>query len=149
MRWEKENLQKIIHESTNKIQVLRKLGLSDDGGNYKTLMKNIDKYKIDISHFHIDENNNFKNFTKKDLSEILTENSTFNTNHLKIRLYKEGLKKRECELCGQNEIWKGKILALILDHINGVNNDNRLENLQIVCPNCNATLPTHCVGKRN
>jgi len=39
-------------------------------------------------------------------------------------------------------------MTLILDHINGVNNDNRLENLRIVCPNCNATLDTHCIGVR-
>ena len=50
-------------------------------------------------------------------------------------------------MCDQDENWKGKIMSLILDHKNGVNNDNRLENLQIVCPNCNATLPTHCRGK--
>src|SRR6266480_4613309 len=35
-------------------------------------------------------------------------------------------------------------MALILDHANGVATDNRLENLRIVCPNCAATLPTHC-----
>jgi hypothetical protein len=35
-------------------------------------------------------------------------------------------------------------MSMILDHINGVSNDNRLENLQIVCPNCAATLDTHC-----
>ena len=35
-------------------------------------------------------------------------------------------------------------MSLILDHVNGVRNDNRLENLRIVCPNCNATLDTHC-----
>ena len=39
-------------------------------------------------------------------------------------------------------------MALILDHINGVPNDNRLENLRIVCPNCAATLDTHC-GRKN
>ena len=39
-------------------------------------------------------------------------------------------------------------MSLILDHINGISNDNRLKNLQIVCPNCNATLPTHCRGKK-
>ena len=39
-------------------------------------------------------------------------------------------------------------MALILDHINGVADDNRLENLRIVCPNCAATLDTHC-GRRN
>jgi hypothetical protein len=35
-------------------------------------------------------------------------------------------------------------MSIILDHINGVHNDNRIENLRIVCPNCNATLDTHC-----
>ena len=35
-------------------------------------------------------------------------------------------------------------MSLILDHVNGVADDNRLFNLRIVCPNCNATLDTHC-----
>ena len=61
-------------------------------------------------------------------------------------MYKEGLKNKKCELCGQNEEWKGKHMSLILDHINGINDDNKLENLRIVCPNCNATLETHCKG---
>lgn len=39
-------------------------------------------------------------------------------------------------------------MSLILDHINGVPTDNRIENLQIVCANCAATLETHC-GRKN
>jgi hypothetical protein len=38
----------------------------------------------------------------------------------------------------------GRRMALILDHVNGNATDNRVENLQIVCPNCAATLDTHC-----
>ena len=49
-----------------------------------------------------------------------------------------------CELCGQGDVWRGSPIALILDHVNGVADDNRLANLRIVCPNCAATLPTHC-----
>lgn len=63
-------------------------------------------------------------------------------------LYDAGLKQRRCELCGQDEIWQGRRIALILDHVNGVATDNRLENLRIVCPNCNASLDTHC-GRQN
>lgn len=51
-------------------------------------------------------------------------------------------------MCGQGEMWRGRWLSLILDHVNGVPDDNRLENLRIVCPNCAATLDTHC-GRKN
>lgn len=75
---------------------------------------------------------------------ILVEHSTYNRADLKRRLFETDLKARVCELCGQGEIWNGRRIALILDHINGVRDDNRLENLRIVCPNCAAGLDTHC-----
>lgn len=45
-------------------------------------------------------------------------------------------------------MWNGRPMGLILDHINGVRDDHRMENLRIVCPNCAATLQTHC-GRKN
>ena len=75
---------------------------------------------------------------------MLVANSTAKRSTLKKRLYEEGLKERACELCGQGEEWNGSRMSLILDHINGVRDDDRLENLRIVCANCNATLDTHC-----
>ena len=86
----------------------------------------------------------------KNIHDVLIKNSPYkSTNHLKERLYKESIKDRKCELCGQDENWTGNKMALILDHINGISNDNRLVNLRIVCPNCNATLETHCKGSRS
>ena len=70
--------------------------------------------------------------------------SSFSRVQLKKRLYAVGLKQPVCEMCGQGELWRGRRLSLILDHANGMNDDHRLENLRILCPNCAATLETHC-----
>ena len=82
----------------------------------------------------------------KPIDYWLQNGTKIGSSKLKERLYKEGLKEKKCEKCGLNENWNGEHMSLILDHINGINNDNRIVNLQIVCPNCNATLPTHCRG---
>lgn len=49
-----------------------------------------------------------------------------------------------CAVCKMKPEWNGKPLSLRLDHINGINNDHRLENLRFVCPNCDSQLPTFC-----
>jgi len=145
-QWDKENLKKIVSNSKTHKEILEKLGIRAAGGNYSTLKNYLEKYKIDTAHLV----KNYHKIKKMSigktipLNEILIENSNYNRTLLKKRLYKENIKKPICELCGQDENWMGKRMSLILDHINGVYNDNRIENLRIVCPNCNATLDTHC-----
>jgi len=57
--------------------------------------------------------------------------------NLKRRLIREGLKPARCEICGISK-WLGEPLSLALHHINGDGRDNRLENLQLLCPNCHS-----------
>jgi hypothetical protein len=120
------------------------------GGNHLTLRKYAENV-WDISTAHFDPERARSEALRKQpvaLSSILVAGSTYSRAHLKERLFKEGLKERRCEQCGQGELWRGQRMALILDHVNGIANDHRLENLQVVCPNCAATLPTHC-GRQN
>lgn len=60
-----------------------------------------------------------------------------NRTHLKTRLIREGLKESRCEICGITE-WLGRPLSMELHHVNGDGDDNRLENLQLLCGNCHS-----------
>lgn len=78
------------------------------------------------------------------MKEILIENSPYsNIRSLKNRLIKENYLEYKCEKCGNKGEWLGKKLTLQLDHINGKNNDHRIENLRFLCPNCHAQTSTY------
>lgn len=145
IRYTKELLEPIVIKSNSINGVLRELNLIP-GANNERIWRYIKLFNINVNHFNrkIPNRGNYG----KHLNELLIENSTASRGSIKYRLYKEGLKQHQCELCGQGEEWRGKKMSLILDHINGINNDHRIENLRIVCPNCNATLNTHCKGNK-
>lgn len=148
-RYTEAMLRTAIAESLTYSDALRRLGLRPAGGNHTTIKKHAARWGISTAHFeHDTARADHLRRPRKPLSEILVEGSTYHRGHLKRRLLAEGLKQARCELCGQGEIWRGRPMALILDHINGIPNDNRLQNLRIVCPNCSATFDTHC-GRKN
>lgn len=151
VRFTEEEFRAAVADSTSISGVLRRLGLRVAGGNHGTVRKYLDLWQVPTDHFDpyaYQRQGGGGTREPQPLHEILVEHSTYSRGHLKRRLYREGLKSPVCELCGQGELWRGRRMALILDHINGVGDDHRLENLQIVCPNCAATLDTHC-GRQN
>jgi hypothetical protein len=148
-KYKKEFFEKIVSNSINIKDVARNLGLTTSCGNRNTIKKYIKIYGLDTKHFYIPKRKDFSKSSKIDFNDILVSGSTYlNTSNLKNRLYSHGLKKRKCELCNQGEMWNGFKISLILDHKNGINNDNRIENLRILCPNCNAGQETFCRGVR-
>jgi hypothetical protein len=148
-RYTRDEASAAVRASFNYSEVLRRLGLRPAGGNHRTLRHWVDDvWQIPTGHFDPDRAIRGPQREATPLDDVLVEHSPYSRAALKRRLFATGLKQRRCELCGQGEAWHGGVMALILDHVNGVPDDNRLENLRIVCPNCNATLETHC-GRHN
>lgn len=148
-KYSEQELREAIASSRSWAETLRRLGYCPSGNNRITIKKRAGVWGISTAHFdpHAASVEALKK-PPKPLSEILVEGSTYSRASLKRRLFDSRLKERRCELCRQGETWRGKRMSLILDHINGRRDDNRLENLRIVCPNCAATLDTHC-GRKN
>lgn len=89
------------------------------------------------------------NDKEKFIENVLTLNGLrWGSHAIKLQLFKFKLKEKKCEKCGQDDMWCGEYLSLHLEHINGNNRDNRMENLKILCPNCHSQTSTFA-GKKN
>lgn len=138
IKWKNnEELQQWISECNSYADFCRKLEINAYGANYKKVKQIIAENNLDISHFNKGPWNKNKKIKTSmvqflPINQVLIENSPqTNTSKLKNRLWNLNLKKKMCEVCGYTE-------NLELHHINGQPTDNRLENLQILCPNCHA-----------
>jgi HNH endonuclease len=148
-RYSEAEARVAITASRSFAEALRRLDMCATGNNWRTLKRYaLDVWRIPVDHFDPHAASREALFRGRrvatPLAAVMVEGSSFSRVQLKKRLYAEGLKQPICEICGQGELWRGQRLALILDHVNGVSNDHRLENLRILCPNCAATLETHC-----
>jgi len=71
------------------------------------------------------------------IEDLLVADTYRSRHNIKLRLLGAGIKQDRCEVCGLTE-WRGEPLSMALHHINGDGRDNRLENLQLLCPNCHS-----------
>ena len=143
-----EQFIEAVNNSLSWRQVFEKLGLKVGGGQYtqfKTLASNLN---LDLSHmtgqgWNVGDRHRTVKVARP-MSEILVEKSThLNTSSLKKRLWSESILEKKCYRCGSTD-WFGQISHLQLEHINGIRNDNRIENLTILCANCHSLTDTYC-----
>jgi hypothetical protein len=141
--WDRIELEQALVGAQSVAHVLRNLGVPARGASYASIRSAAAEFGLELPA------------TPKPnppgtraLCEILVEGSTYtDSSYLKKRLIVAGLLEEVCVKCTQGPRWMNEPLVLTLDHINGIPDDNRLENLRLLCPNCHSQTPTF--GGRN
>jgi len=131
-----------VKNSETIAQVIEKLGLTVSGHNYEIINRYIVKLNLNIEHFSTKKYCNAYRYSDKD---VFKKNSSYRGYKLYKRLVEIG-REPKCEICGLGTTWNNKPIRLQVDHINGINNDHRLENLRFLCPNCHSQTETYCKG---
>ena len=155
-KWITVDVEKLKNEvilSKNFRELLLRMGYKEGSASRQRLKKALMDNKISVSHF------TGKLWAKgktalddprigKPSEEIFCVGSSCGRSYVKKLIIEKTLKEYKCSLCGLVK-WKDKEINLHLDHINGKNNDNRLENLRFLCPNCHSQTPTYCSNVQN
>lgn len=144
-RYTDDQLTVAVAKSRSLRQTLLSLGIRPEGGNYRTIRREIKRLNLCTSHFTgmgWRKGQSTPVTPPLPLSRVLVEDSPVSTSHVRKRLLRHGVKEHRCELCKLTR-WRDRAIPLELDHINGVNDDHRLENLRVVCPNCHAQTDTY------
>lgn len=140
----------LVKSSLNISEVLFKLGYTTKGNSwgYSQVRQRMTDLNLSGKDFKGKSAVMTFNEQKKELSydDLFKENGKHNRKVIRRRIIRDNLLPYKCAICGCKE-WQGKTLSLELDHINGINNDNRLENLRFLCPNCHSQTTTY--GSRN
>lgn len=144
-RWAIERLVAVVAEEYSVAGVLRRLGLRAAGGNYENIARIIRSRGISTGHFtgqaHLRGRHN-PHAPKRPIEQILVRGCAFQSNHLRKRLIAENILTARCGVCMLTD-WLGRPIPLELDHVDGDRENNLLDNLRLICPNCHAMTPTY------
>jgi predicted RNA-binding Zn-ribbon protein involved in translation (DUF1610 family) len=144
-KYTKEILEKAVKDSKYLSDMVRKMGFNYDKSKIRYLGKKIKEFKIDTSHWLIGSDkvkfarNSSTKIKKRDILSLCIRPQ--GAAHLRKALIEYGIEYK-CLWCGIGEVWNNKKLVIQIDHINGNNLDNRIDNLRFLCPNCHSQTDT-------
>lgn len=115
-------------------QALMKMGLAPKGGNYATFKRLVERWDLDTSHF-LGRTQGLVPYEKKPIEEFLVKDSRTDGSYVRKRILEDNIKPHKCENCTLTE-WLNEPIPLEIHHVNGNSRDHRIENLQLLCPNC-------------
>lgn len=133
-----EGIRKAIRDASSYVAAAVLCGVSRE-----VIRKLAEELNIDISHFKVCSK---RPSTATDIFKI--HDKRVNSKVRKYLIDNE-IFEYECQKCGLGDVWNGKIITLELDHINGVKEDNTLENLRFLCPNCHSQTETFRGANKN
>lgn len=141
----RDEIEQFVKDSYSYASLAQKLGYNNGGGNIATVKSMIRELELDVSHF---TGQGWLLGKKYDSSQYVPFEKYIQGKHvvtskLSKKLLREGLKERKCECCN-NTIWNGVPIPLEIHHIDGDNTNHKLDNLQLLCPNCHALTDNYC-----
>jgi len=150
--WTDAQFVAAVTANTNFTDVIRALGLRPAGGNHRTMRKHAVRLGLGTSHFTLERRlrglNAVRNARRLTTADVFCAPSRVRSAALR-RFAKRLIHPMRCARCRNTGVWRRKPLTLQLDHVNGVYDDNRLENLRWLCPNCHSQTATFAgKGKR-
>lgn len=150
----KDYLEPVVKESRSFAEVLRKLGLKQNGSTQHFIKIKSISLGINFSHFYGKASNrgeDHKPNRKLPWTTVLVRNRTGRrevAGILRNAMTDFGI-PYECSICGQKPLWNSKPLRIQVDHINGDNIDNTPENIRFLCPNCHSQTDTFGIKNIN
>ncbi len=138
-----EQYREAVMQSRSLAGALRLLGVVPEGGNYRVLHRAIERLDLDTSHFAGQSWSRGATLPHRvrPIQDYISNKYPIQSDRLRRRLINEGFLERRCSCC-KLDIWIDQPIPLELDHIDGNYQNNTLDNLRLLCPNCHSLTPT-------